>query len=255
MQYIFLLFSFLIVFFDVLAESRQLPGLPLGDTDITVGENQMVQKQQMIQEILAEIHDTQNLTGKSALSPKVLAAIQTIPREKFVPKRLREKAYLNIPLPIGNGQTISQPYIVAIMTELLEITSDDRVLEVGTGSGYQAAILSKLAKEIYTIEIIPELGNQAKKIFEKLGYTNIHVSVKDGAKGWKEHAPFNAIIVTAVAPSVPQSLLDQLVPEGRMVIPIIDNQGEQYLIFVRKDKAGKVHHELLLPVRFVPLTN
>jgi protein-L-isoaspartate(D-aspartate) O-methyltransferase len=181
----------------------------------------------------------------------VLKALRDVPRHWFVPKNLQPQSYQDYPLPIGNGQTISQPYIVAYMTEVALLKSQDKVLEIGTGSGYQAAILSKIAKEVYTIEIIEELGKSAQKTFKKHDLKNIKVKIEDGNIGWKEHSPFDAIIVTAAPDQVPQALIDQLKVGGRLIIPI--GTFFQELIRITKTDSG-LQKEDLLPVRFVPMT-
>jgi len=181
----------------------------------------------------------------------VLQAMRKVPRHKFVPMELQSMAYNDYPLPIGEGQTISQPYIVAFMTESLGLKGGEKVLEVGTGSGYQAAILAEIAKEVYTIEIIESLAEQAKKRLKEMGYKNIFVKHGDGYLGWPEHAPFDAIIVTAAPKEVPPPLIEQLKVGGRLVIPL----GEQYqeLVLIEKTKKG-IKRKPLLPVRFVPMT-
>ncbi len=183
----------------------------------------------------------------------VLEAMETVPRHLFVPEENRSYSYYDQPVPIGFGQTISQPYIVAFMTELLKLVKDDVVLEVGTGSGYQAAILSKLVKQVYTIEIIEGLGKEASKRLKAMSYNNVEVKVGDGYKGWPEHAPFDAIIVTAAAEHVPQPLVDQLKPGGRLVIPVGGVYEVQDLMLITKDASSKVVKESIIPVRFVPL--
>ena len=183
----------------------------------------------------------------------VLVALETVPRHLFIPEGNRSYSYYDQPVPIGFGQTISQPYIVAFMTELLKLGKDDVVLEVGTGSGYQAAILSKLVKQVYTIEIIEELGKETAKRLKTMGYNNVEVKVGDGYKGWPEHAPFDAIIVTAAAEHVPQPLVDQLKPGGRLVIPVGGVYEVQDLMLITKDASSKVLKESIIPVRFVPL--
>jgi protein-L-isoaspartate(D-aspartate) O-methyltransferase len=183
----------------------------------------------------------------------VLEAMGTVPRHLFVPEENRSYSYYDQPVPIGFGQTISQPYIVAFMTELLKLGKDDVVLEVGAGSGYQAAILSKLVKQVYTIEIIEGLGKEAFKRLKTMGYDNVEVKVGDGYKGWPEHAPFDAIIVTAAAEHVPQPLVDQLKPGGRLVIPVGGVYEVQDLMLITKDASSKVVEESIIPVRFVPL--
>jgi protein-L-isoaspartate(D-aspartate) O-methyltransferase len=183
---------------------------------------------------------------------RVLEAMRTIHRHRFVPTSLINQAYEDTPLPIGHGQTISQPYIVALMSELLQLKGDEKVLEIGTGTGYQAAILSKLAKEVYTIEIITLLARRAEKLLrEELGITNVWVMNGDGYNGWPEQAPFDAIIVTAAPDHIPQPLIEQLVVGGRMVIPVGDRFQELQLI--TKTESG-IEKESIIPVRFVPMT-
>jgi protein-L-isoaspartate(D-aspartate) O-methyltransferase len=177
-----------------------------------------------------------------------------VPRHEFVPGNQRLSAYDNAPLPIGYGQTISQPYIVAVMTDLLQMFEDCRVLEIGTGSGYQAAVLGELCAEVFSIEIVEPLGEQAAKVLQELGYANVHVKTGDGYAGWAEHAPFDGIIVTAAAPYVPEPLIEQLKPGGRMVIPVGERARDQELLLLKKAPDGEVSHETILPVRFVPFT-
>lgn len=191
---------------------------------------------------------------KGVKDKRVLSAMRTVPRHKFVPKNLRKYAYYDGPLEIGYGQTISQPYIVAFMTELLKPKKEHIALEVGTGSGYQAAILSELVKEVYTIEIIPELEKQAKERLKRLGYKNVKVKNADGYYGWKEHAPFDVIIVTAAAGHIPPPLVKQLKPGGKMCIPVGGRFSIQNLILVEKKKDGKITTRNIMPVQFVPLT-
>ena len=181
----------------------------------------------------------------------VLKAMREVPRERFVPGPLENDAYRDGPLSIGRGQTISQPYIVALMTALTEPTPDMRVLEIGTGSGYQAAVLAECVGAVYTIEIIPELGRQAAERLAELGYENIHPRVGDGYDGWPEEQPFDAIVVTAAPPEIPQPLLDQLAIGGRMVIPV--GRGSQDLVVVTRTEDGYVDR-FETPVRFVPMT-
>ncbi|MCK5358376.1 MAG: protein-L-isoaspartate(D-aspartate) O-methyltransferase [Elusimicrobiales bacterium] len=181
---------------------------------------------------------------------KVLGAMLKVERHEFVPLELRNYAYKDRPLPIGKGQTISQPYIVALMTELLELKGGEKVLEVGTGSGYQAAVLARLAKKIYTIEIIPELAAGAEKLLKNLGYENVEIKAGDGWLGWKEHAPFDAIIVTCAPGEMPLRLIEQLADDGRMVLPL--GTGYQELKLIRKTK-GVIKIENIAPVRFVPM--
>lgn len=183
----------------------------------------------------------------------VLEAMRAVPRHLFVPDYLRDSAHEDTPLPIGHGQTISQPFIVAYMTETVEPRPDFTVLEIGTGSGYQAAVLAKIVKEVYTIEIIPELGNAAAARLKTLEYNNIKVKVADGYYGWKEHAPYDAIVVTAAAEHIPPPLIEQLTDGGRMIIPVGSPFMVQMLTLVRKEN-GKTTAESLMPVRFVPFT-
>ena len=183
----------------------------------------------------------------------VLKAIQKVEREKFVPEKYRDLAYTDGPLPIGHKQTISQPYIVAYMTEQLHLKKEHTVLEIGTGSGYQAAILGEIAKEVYTIEIIPELAASAGSLLKKLNYKNIDVRTGDGYKGWPEKAPFDRIIVTAAPEEIPEELVDQLANNGRMILPVGENELSQYLWVIKKNKKGVVTKEKILPVRFVPM--
>lgn len=208
----------------------------------------------MLDEIDETMQQTAGYTGIARLSAPVRAALARVPRHEFVPSGMRDYAYLNRPLPIGSDQTISQPYIVALMTELAGIGPDARVLEIGTGSGYQAAVLAELAGHVYTIEIIEELGRRAEEVLQRLGYRNVTVRVGDGYHGWPEQAPFDAILVTAAPEAVPQPLIDQLKPGGRLVVPI-GRQGEtQSLQVLVRDKSGKVSVRDVLPVGFVPLT-
>jgi len=190
--------------------------------------------------------------GRNITNARVLTVMGKVPRHEFVPERLRAQAYQDRPLPIGHGQTISQPYIVAFMTEQLEPRPADRVLEIGTGSGYQAAVLAELVAQVYTIEIIEDLAKRAATDLQRLGYTNVHVRAGDGYKGWPEAAPFDAIIVTCAPENVPQPLIDQLKDGGRMIIPI-GPMWDQELVLLRKH-GNKLEQHAVLPVRFVPMT-
>ena len=213
-----------------------------------------VQLQRLIGEIEAEVRETSFALGKDALDPRVIEAIRRVPRHEFVPPELRDAAYRNLPLPIGCGQTISQPYIIAIMTDLLSVVPDGRVLEVGTGCGYQSAVLAELCATVYSIEIVEPLGRDAQDRLARLGYDNVHVRVGDGFAGWPEHAPFDAIIVTAAAELVPPPLLEQLRPGGLMIIPLRSGYGYQQLVLIEKDDHGSITQRDILPVMFVPLT-
>jgi protein-L-isoaspartate(D-aspartate) O-methyltransferase len=193
----------------------------------------------------------EQIAARGVDDPRVLAALARVPRHELVPVELREWSYTDRPLPIGEGQTISQPYIVAYMSEQLELEGDERVLEIGTGSGYQAAVLGELAREVYTIEIVPALARRATADLERLGYENVHVRQGDGYRGWPDQAPFDAIIVTAAPERVPEPLVDQLAVGGRMILPVGDRYQE--LILITRDEKG-VHESRLMGVRFVPMT-
>ena len=193
----------------------------------------------------------EQLEARDIRNARVLAAMRKIERHKFVPQGIIDSAYDDSALPIGLGQTISQPYIVAYMTEALALRGDERVLEVGTGSGYQAAVLAEIAKEVYTIEIVPELAEQARSLLDSLAYKNIHIKAGDSYMGWLEYAPFDAITVTAAPDHVPQPLIDQLKPGGRMIIPV--GHGEQDLLLIEKNESG-ITRRSTIPVRFVPMT-
>lgn len=183
----------------------------------------------------------------------VLNALRSVPRHELVPPALIDDAYSDHPLPIGYGQTISQPYIVGYMTELLGLSPGDKVLEIGTGSGYQAAVLSLLASEVWSIEIVEPLGLEAKERLARLGYKNVHVLIGDGYKGWPEQAPFDRIILTAAPPEIPPALLDQLAPGGRLIAPVGPSYGAQEIMVVDKDGSGSIRRRTDLPVRFVPM--
>jgi len=209
--------------------------------------------QQLLDEIRREAEDTAGYTGRAAFDERVMKALGGVPRERFVPRGLRASAYYNGPLPIGHGQTISQPYIVALMTDLLELTPESVVLEIGTGSGYQAAILAALAKQVYSIEYVPELAEQARDILQSLGYANVEVRCDNGYRGWAEKGPFDAIIVTAAAPHVPPALIEQLKSGGHMAIPVGLPYMHQELRLVTKSADGTTQTRNVLPVAFVPL--
>ena len=208
----------------------------------------------MLDAIEESVQRTANYTGKSKISDAVMAQMGTVPRHEFVERSLQGRAYLNTPLRIGHGQTISQPLIVALMTEFLDPAPGDVMLEVGTGSGYQAAILSGLVDTLYSIEIIPELAASAESVLQRLGYDNVFVKAGDGYLGWPEHAPFDGIIVTAAAQEIPPPLIEQLKPGGKLVIPVEISLGNQELLVVEKSADGTISSRSVLPVRFVPLT-
>ena len=193
------------------------------------------------------------LAARDIMNPQVLAAMRAVPRHEFIPAGLRSRAYEDGPLPIGYGQTISQPYIVAFMTDQLAPRPGDRVLEIGTGSGYQAAVLAQLVREVYTIEIIEPLGLRAEADLTRLGYKNVHVRVGDGYAGWPDAAPFDAIIVTCAPNHIPEPLVQQLREGGRMIVPVGESGGAQELYLLEK-RGGKVEQRAVLPVRFVPMT-
>jgi protein-L-isoaspartate(D-aspartate) O-methyltransferase len=211
------------------------------------------QRARMVSEVQAMYAETQRETGLAAMAPEVARALGKVERHKLVPAGEAARAYRNHPLPIGSGQTISQPYIVALSTDLLRPKATDTVLEVGTGSGYQAAVLAEIVARVYSIELIPALGNDARRRLAELGYRNIEVRIGDGYAGWPEKAPFDGIVVTAAAPRVPKALVDQLKPGGRMVIPVGGETDIQYLNVLTKRADGGVDEKRVLPVRFVPL--
>jgi protein-L-isoaspartate(D-aspartate) O-methyltransferase len=222
----------------------------LGESE---AQDYAAQRARMVSEVEAMYAETASETGLRAMSPAVRAAMGKVERHRLVPAGETSRAYRNHPLPIGNGQTISQPYIVALSTDLLNPKSTDVVLEVGTGSGYQAAVLAEVVSRVYSIELIESLGKSAAKRLEELGYGNTEVRIGDGYKGWPEKAPFDGILVTAAAPRVPQALVDQLKTGGRMVIPVGGEGEMQYLKVLVKRADGGVDEKRVLPVRFVPL--
>lgn len=207
----------------------------------------------MVAEVEATYADTRHETGLGAMSPAVRAALAKVERHRLVPPSQLAAAYRNQPLPIGSGQTISQPYIVALSTDLLELRPEHVVLEVGTGSGYQAAVLAEIVKQVYSIELLEPLGRDAAAKLAQLGYRNVEVRIGDGYQGWPERAPFDAIVVTAAAPRVPSALVDQLKPGGRMVVPVGAQWDIQYLKVITKRADGGFDERRVLPVRFVPL--
>lgn len=208
----------------------------------------------LMAEIAAETRDTARWTGRDRLSPQTLRALRRVRRDRFVPTTMRAAAWVNAPLPIGHRQTISQPFIVALMTDLLALHPQDRVLEIGTGSGYQAAVLAELSKHVFSMETIRPLSEQAAKALHAEGYDRVQLRVGDGNRGWPEEAPFDAIIVTAAARDVPPELLAQLRDGGRMVIPVGEPNGDQELRLLHKKADGTVDTMPILPVAFVPLT-
>ena len=209
---------------------------------------------QMLRDIEAEVSYTRSLIGRDVLDPRVMAAMAAVPRHRFVPEDEQAYAYVNGPLPIGWGQTISQPYIVALMTDLLGCGPGDRVLEVGTGSGYQAAVLSRLVEQVYSLEIVPQLAVAAAERLMRLGYANVTVRQGDGHRGWSEQAPFDGILVTAAAPAIPPALLEQLRPGARLVIPVGQPYAHQELVTLDKAPDGTLSLTRVLDVAFVPLT-
>lgn len=211
-----------------------------------------VLRQHMLAEISAGTFHVSGLIGKATLDERVMTAMGKIPRHKFVPIELQPYAYANIPLPIGFDKTISQPFIVALMTDLLDIQPNDTVLEIGTGLGYQAAIAAALARKVYSIEVIEELSVQARQRLSRLGYLNIELRIGNGYHGWAEHAPFDKVIVTAAPDLIPPPLIDQLKPGGKMVIPTGLPDAQQ-LILAEKDSHGRVTVKEILPVRFSQL--
>lgn len=211
-------------------------------------------RERLVRIIDLRMRETAGETGRAELSAPVRDALLRVPRHRFVPSSLLAAAYEDRPLPIGHGQTISQPFIVALMTELAGVGPQSRVLEVGTGSGYQAAILAECVARVYSIEIVAPLGAQARALLAQLGYRNVDVRIGDGYRGWPEAAPFDAILVTAAPEHVPQPLIDQLKPGGRMVIPVGQRHGVQDLLVITRDADGRAVQRRTLAVRFVPLT-
>ena len=207
----------------------------------------------LLERIQAEAGYTASYTGRKVFGDRVMAAMAEVPREEFVSADLKALAYINEPLPIGHGQTISQPYIVALMTDMLDLTAECVVLEIGTGSGYQAAILARLAKQVYSIEKIPELYEAASRRLRELGYTNVETRCCNGYRGWEEEAPFDGIIVTAAASHIPSTLGEQRKPGGRMLIPVGLPFMPQELMLVIKEQDGSSRTESILDVAFVPL--
>jgi protein-L-isoaspartate(D-aspartate) O-methyltransferase len=228
--------------------------LPLLLTPVPAADQDYVAMRERMVETIAALAEQDTLPpGIGRIDASVLAAMRRVPRHEFVPDDVRDQAYANRPLPIGYGQTISQPYIVALMTALLDPQKDDVVLEVGTGSGYHTAVLALLVDRVYTVEIVEPLALRAADRLEALGYDNVIVRHGDGYYGWPEHAPYDGIVVTAAASHIPPPLVNQLKPHGRMIIPVGASFMTQNLVLVEKDEQGQVHTEVLLPVAFVPL--
>jgi protein-L-isoaspartate(D-aspartate) O-methyltransferase len=239
--YLLLVFLFteaLIPFHHVIAQDRAHPGF----------QERVEERAQLV------LSGIENYPYQPVTDTRVLKAMRSVPRHLFVPPEYRDRAYMNSPLSIGYEQTISQPFIVAHMSELLELKPDHRVLEIGTGSGYQAAVLGELCQHVYTIEIVAPLGRKATKLLKELGYNQVQVRIGNGYEGWPEAAPFDRIIVTCAPEDIPQALLDQLKPGGRMVIPVGKQYGTQYMVEVNKDKKGRTSQKRHYPVRFVPMT-
>jgi len=226
---------FLFFCMSVLALSRAIPALEPNDYSR-----------------LREDMVRQQIMARGVEDPEVLEAMRKVPRHLFVPENYRAFSYRDHPLPIGQGQTISQPYVVAFMTEALDLKPSDRVLEIGTGSGYQAAVVAEIVKEVYTIEIIEELGKRARRTLEMLGYKNIRVKIGDGYKGWPEKGPFDAVIVTCAPERIPEALIEQLSDGGRMIVPVGRAGAVQRLVRAVK-KKGKLETKEVMPVRFVPM--
>lgn len=218
------------------------------------GDDFAAARRQMVAEVAASAAETAYYSGRAELSPRVMAALGKVERHRFVPAALAPRAYLNRPLPIGEEQTISQPFIVGLMSDLLELSGGERVLEIGTGSGYQAAVLAELGAQVFSVEIVPALAKAARRNLDDAGYRNVAVHIGDGWAGWPAHAPFDAVIVTAAPESIPQALLDQLRPGGRLVIPVGRSGWTQELVLVVKQQDGSVVRRRILPVAFVPFT-
>jgi protein-L-isoaspartate(D-aspartate) O-methyltransferase len=218
------------------------------------GDEFAAKREALVAEVERDLADISSTTGRGQPDPRVLDALRKVPRHRFMPLSVAHRAHENRALPIGHGQTISQPSVVALMTDLLETRPGDRVLEIGTGSGYQAAVLAELVKRVYTIEIVRPLGERTAELLRELGHDNIETRIGDGWRGWPEAAPFDAIIVTAAPDEIPQPLIDQLARGGRLVAPVGPPSGAQELLLMRKGEDGHTVSRNVLPVRFVPLT-
>ncbi len=226
----------------------------LGAAGTIAADDYGKQRARLVELIEADVRETSAYLKRSRLNPRVLEVMNRVPRHEFVPADQRDKAYQNRPLPIGHGQTISQPYIVAIMTDLLDLEPGQSVLEIGTGSGYQAAVLAALDARVYSIEIIEPLALEVRERLRRLGYDSIRLKTGDGYYGWAEHAPFDAIIVTAAASHIPPPLVRQLRVGGRMIIPVGSRFSTQELILITRSSEDDITTRQVLPVRFVPLT-
>lgn len=211
---------------------------------LLIAQDQRAERERLVRE---------SIEARGIRNPAVLRAMRETPRHEFMPPEVRKFAYEDRPVPIGHGQTISQPSLVALMTDVLDVSKDHRVLEIGTGSGYQAAVLSAVAKEVYTIEIVPELARSSAETLKRLGYRNVFTREGNGYEGWPEQAPFDRVILTAAPPELPQVLVDQLKPGGKLVAPVGPTTMEQELLLVEKSKDGNVRKRSILPVRFVPM--
>lgn len=228
--------------------------LPSSGQAMAAGAGERPDMEEMLEAIRSDARMTASYTGRKRLSDAVLAAMSRVRREAFVPDAAQAYAYENVPLSIGHGQTISQPFVVALMTDLLEPEPGDRMLEIGTGSGYQAAVLAELVASVYTVEIVPELAETARQRLAAQGYDNVEVRAGDGWYGWPEAGPFDGIIVTAVDEEVPPKLVEQLATGGRLVLPLGPRLGGQMLTVLTREEDGSLARQDVLPVQFVPLT-
>jgi protein-L-isoaspartate(D-aspartate) O-methyltransferase len=222
--------------------------------DASAQDRYAAERKTMLDEIARTTRETRSETGRAELSPRVMEAMARTPRHRLVPAGEQGSAYLNRPLAIGHGQTISQPFIVALMTDLLDVKPGDKILEVGTGSGYQAAVLAELGARVYTIEIVEPLGREAAARLAELGYKSVVTRIGDGYRGWPEQAPFDSIIVTAAPRDVPPALIEQLKVGGKLAIPLGESSGAQTLYLIEKQADGRTSRRPVLAVRFVPLT-